>query len=100
MPAEPDPFRVLTTPGYERDFRTISRGRPAVADAMEACLLFCLAIHTTVAGGTRSKNSADTKRARGNGEFAGKNTACGMTFSEAMWSYTRSGIGRKPTGRE
>ena len=38
MPAEPDPFRVLTTPGYERDFRTISRGRPAVADAMEALL--------------------------------------------------------------
>ena len=39
MPADLNPFRVLTTPGYERDFRTISRGRPSVADAMEELLV-------------------------------------------------------------
>jgi hypothetical protein len=38
MPADLNPFRVLTTPGYERDIRTISRGRPSVADAMEELL--------------------------------------------------------------
>jgi mRNA-degrading endonuclease RelE of RelBE toxin-antitoxin system len=39
MPADLSPFRVLTTPGYERDFRTISRGRRSVADAMEELLV-------------------------------------------------------------
>jgi mRNA-degrading endonuclease RelE of RelBE toxin-antitoxin system len=38
MPANPNPFRVLTTRGYERDFRAISRGRPSVTDAMEELL--------------------------------------------------------------
>jgi mRNA-degrading endonuclease RelE of RelBE toxin-antitoxin system len=38
MPADLSPFRVFTTPGYERDLCTISRGRPSVADAMEALL--------------------------------------------------------------
>ena len=38
MPADQSSFRVLTTPGYERDFRTISRGRPSIADAMEQLL--------------------------------------------------------------
>ncbi len=38
MSPDPHPFRVLTTPPYERDFRTISRGRPPVADAMEELL--------------------------------------------------------------
>ncbi len=38
MPADLNPFRVLTTPGYERDLRAISRGRPQVADAMETLL--------------------------------------------------------------
>jgi mRNA-degrading endonuclease RelE of RelBE toxin-antitoxin system len=39
MPADLNPFRVLTTPAYERDFRTISRGRPSVLDAMEELLV-------------------------------------------------------------
>ncbi|MFZ0420352.1 MAG: type II toxin-antitoxin system RelE/ParE family toxin [Candidatus Sulfotelmatobacter sp.] len=38
MPADRASFRVLTTPGYQRDFRAISRGRPAVVDAMEELL--------------------------------------------------------------
>ena len=38
MPAEPNPFRVLTTPAYERDFRTVSRGASTVLDAMEGLL--------------------------------------------------------------
>jgi mRNA-degrading endonuclease RelE of RelBE toxin-antitoxin system len=38
MPADLNPFRVLTTAGYERDFRTVSRGRPSVADAIEELL--------------------------------------------------------------
>jgi mRNA-degrading endonuclease RelE of RelBE toxin-antitoxin system len=38
MPAEPNSFRVLTTAGYERDLRTISRGRPSAVDAMEELL--------------------------------------------------------------
>lgn len=38
MPADLNPFTVLTTLGYERDFRAILRGRPEVADAMEAVL--------------------------------------------------------------
>lgn len=38
MPADRNLFRVLTTPGYERDFRTISRGRPLVLSVMEELL--------------------------------------------------------------
>jgi mRNA-degrading endonuclease RelE of RelBE toxin-antitoxin system len=38
MSVDPNPFRVLTTRGYERDFRTISRGRPSVAEAVEELL--------------------------------------------------------------
>jgi mRNA-degrading endonuclease RelE of RelBE toxin-antitoxin system len=38
MPTEPNPFRVLTTPGYERDLRIILRGHQSTADAMEALL--------------------------------------------------------------
>ena len=38
MPANLNPFRVLTSSGYERDFRTISRGRPSVVDGMEELL--------------------------------------------------------------
>jgi len=38
MPADPTPFRVLTTPPYERDLRTISRGRRSVVQAMEELL--------------------------------------------------------------
>ena len=38
MSADPNPFRILTTRGYERDFRTISRGRPSVIDATEELL--------------------------------------------------------------
>jgi len=38
MPADPTPFRVLTTPPYERDLRTISRGRRSVVQAMEDLL--------------------------------------------------------------
>ena len=38
MPGDLNPFRVLTTPGYERDFRTMSRGVPTAADAMEELL--------------------------------------------------------------
>lgn len=38
MPADSTPFRVLATPFYERDLRTISRGHPTVADAMEELL--------------------------------------------------------------
>lgn len=38
MPADSGPFRVLATPFYERDLRTVSRGRPTVADAMEKLL--------------------------------------------------------------
>jgi mRNA-degrading endonuclease RelE of RelBE toxin-antitoxin system len=36
MPA--DPFRVLTTPAFERDFRRISRGSAPLVDAMEELL--------------------------------------------------------------
>jgi mRNA-degrading endonuclease RelE of RelBE toxin-antitoxin system len=39
MPADLNPFRVLTTPAYERDFRTISRGCFSVVDAMEELLV-------------------------------------------------------------
>lgn len=35
MPADFNPFRILTTPGYDRDFRTITRGSPSIANAME-----------------------------------------------------------------
>jgi mRNA-degrading endonuclease RelE of RelBE toxin-antitoxin system len=35
VPADRNLFRVLTTPGYQRDFRAISRGHPAVIDAMD-----------------------------------------------------------------
>jgi mRNA-degrading endonuclease RelE of RelBE toxin-antitoxin system len=35
MTADLDHFKVLTTPGYERDLRAIARGRPSAADAME-----------------------------------------------------------------
>jgi mRNA-degrading endonuclease RelE of RelBE toxin-antitoxin system len=38
MPADPNSFRVLTTPGCERDLRAISRGRPSAVDAMETLL--------------------------------------------------------------
>jgi mRNA-degrading endonuclease RelE of RelBE toxin-antitoxin system len=38
MPANPNPFRVLTTRAFERDFRSISRGRSSVAGAMEDLL--------------------------------------------------------------
>jgi mRNA-degrading endonuclease RelE of RelBE toxin-antitoxin system len=38
MPADLNPFKVFTTPGYEQDLRTISRGLPAAADAMEELL--------------------------------------------------------------
>jgi mRNA-degrading endonuclease RelE of RelBE toxin-antitoxin system len=38
MPTDRNSFTVFTTPGYERDFRAISRGRPAVAEAMEDLL--------------------------------------------------------------
>jgi mRNA-degrading endonuclease RelE of RelBE toxin-antitoxin system len=38
IPETPNLFRVLATPGYERDFRTISRGRHSVVDAMEELL--------------------------------------------------------------
>jgi mRNA-degrading endonuclease RelE of RelBE toxin-antitoxin system len=38
MPADRDPFRVLTTPGYQRDFRAISHGYPRVIDAMQELL--------------------------------------------------------------
>jgi mRNA-degrading endonuclease RelE of RelBE toxin-antitoxin system len=38
MPADSNLFRILTTPGYERDFRTISRGRSSVLGATEELL--------------------------------------------------------------
>lgn len=38
MSAAESQFRVLTTPGYEREFRAILRGRPEVADAMQSLL--------------------------------------------------------------
>jgi mRNA-degrading endonuclease RelE of RelBE toxin-antitoxin system len=38
MPADPSLYRVLTTPGYERDFHTISRGVSAAVDAMDRVL--------------------------------------------------------------
>jgi mRNA-degrading endonuclease RelE of RelBE toxin-antitoxin system len=38
MPADLTPFRVLTTPGCDRDLRAISRGRLSAADAMETLL--------------------------------------------------------------
>ena len=38
MPADLNPFKVLTTPAFERDFRKISRGQPALVDAMEELL--------------------------------------------------------------
>jgi len=38
MPADSNPFRVLTTPGFERDFRKIARGRPPLVEAMEELL--------------------------------------------------------------
>jgi mRNA-degrading endonuclease RelE of RelBE toxin-antitoxin system len=38
MPADSSPFRVLTTPSFERDFRKISRGRPSVVHAMDGLL--------------------------------------------------------------
>ena len=38
MPADLNPFRVLTTPAFERDFRKISRGEPSLVGAMEELL--------------------------------------------------------------
>jgi mRNA-degrading endonuclease RelE of RelBE toxin-antitoxin system len=38
MPADLSPFRVLTTPAFERDFRKISRGETSLVDAMEELL--------------------------------------------------------------
>ncbi len=38
MPTDPNHFRVLITPGYERDAGAISRHRPSVAAAMEQLL--------------------------------------------------------------
>jgi hypothetical protein len=61
------------------------------------CSLFFVVIHTTEAGSARSRSSLDARRARGNGEFAGRSTGCGMTFLGAMWCCTRSGTGRKLT---
>jgi mRNA-degrading endonuclease RelE of RelBE toxin-antitoxin system len=38
MPANLNSFRVLTSSGYQRDFRTISRGRPSVVNGVEELL--------------------------------------------------------------
>lgn len=38
MPADLNPFRVLTTPGFERDFRKLARGHPPMLEAMEELL--------------------------------------------------------------
>jgi mRNA-degrading endonuclease RelE of RelBE toxin-antitoxin system len=36
----PESFLVLTTPAFERDFRKISRGNPALIDALEELIPF------------------------------------------------------------
>ncbi len=38
MAAALNPFKVLTTPAFERDFRKVSRGQPALVDATEELL--------------------------------------------------------------
>jgi mRNA-degrading endonuclease RelE of RelBE toxin-antitoxin system len=38
MAAELNPFKVLTTPAFERDFHKISRGQPSLVDATEELL--------------------------------------------------------------
>jgi len=37
----PDPFSVLTTPAFEREFRKVSKGNPKLVDALEE-LIFTL----------------------------------------------------------
>jgi mRNA-degrading endonuclease RelE of RelBE toxin-antitoxin system len=34
MPADASPFTVLSTPPFERDFRKVSQGRPALVEAV------------------------------------------------------------------
>jgi hypothetical protein len=34
MPADVNPFRVLSTPLFERDFRKVSHGRPSLVEAV------------------------------------------------------------------
>jgi mRNA-degrading endonuclease RelE of RelBE toxin-antitoxin system len=65
MPADLNLFRVLTTPAYERDFRTISRGHRSVLDAMEEMFVILRSDPYNRSGQHQIKKLAGTKPGEG-----------------------------------
>jgi mRNA-degrading endonuclease YafQ of YafQ-DinJ toxin-antitoxin module len=94
MPADSNPFRVLTTPGFERDFRKISRGRPPLVEAMEELLAILRRDPHDRTGQHKIKKLAGYKVGEGQWRVRWKETGCGTTSLETMLSCTRFGTGK------
>jgi len=95
MCADPNPFRILTTRGYERDFRAISRGRPSVIDAMEELLAILRRDPYNRSGRHQIKKLTGCKVGEGQWRIRWKECRLRYDLLESDVVCTRFGTGRR-----
>jgi hypothetical protein len=88
------PFRVLTTPAFEREVRAISKKDSALARALEELIEVLSDDPQNRSGRHKIKKFAGLKPVKGNGACVGETTGCATIFLVLKSCCIPSGIGK------